>query len=202
MVIIVLLKVAFTCATPEAMFLRSRRRTRRADNIGWDHRAELTGHPTQVHPPALLFLAGNRLGRTLAGAGVGMGALAADRQPAAVTQPTIAAEIHQPLDVHGDLTPEVAFHHIVMIDDFANLQHLLIGQLGHAPGIGNSDFPHDFTGLFRPNAVDILQSNNYPLIRGYVDTGYACHGPFTPAIAGSIGNGRERSEARTQTITT
>src|SRR3974377_2272321 len=27
-VIIVLLKVAFTCATPEAMFLRSRRRTR------------------------------------------------------------------------------------------------------------------------------------------------------------------------------
>src|SRR6516225_9159536 len=28
MVIIVLLKVAFTCATPEAMFLRSRRRTR------------------------------------------------------------------------------------------------------------------------------------------------------------------------------
>src|SRR5258708_19640183 len=28
MVIIVLLKVAFTCATPEAIFLRSRRRTR------------------------------------------------------------------------------------------------------------------------------------------------------------------------------
>src|ERR1700738_3591641 len=28
MVIMVLLKVAFTCATPEAMFLRSRRRTR------------------------------------------------------------------------------------------------------------------------------------------------------------------------------
>src|SRR5262249_40041057 len=28
MVIIVLLKLAFTCATPEAMFLRSRRRTR------------------------------------------------------------------------------------------------------------------------------------------------------------------------------
>src|SRR5215510_9445549 len=30
MVIIVLLNVAFTCATPEAMFLRSRRRTRPA----------------------------------------------------------------------------------------------------------------------------------------------------------------------------
>src|SRR5688572_21222326 len=32
MVIIVLLKLAFTCATPEAMFLRSRRRTR-ADSL-------------------------------------------------------------------------------------------------------------------------------------------------------------------------
>src|SRR5262245_18591868 len=73
MVIIVLLKVAFTCATPEAMFLRSRRRTRvaslpildphaarrqtrRADNIGWDHPAELTGRPMQVHSRRYFFL--------------------------------------------------------------------------------------------------------------------------------------------------
>src|SRR5262249_25354508 len=47
----------------------------------------------------LLLLAGDRLGRTLAGAGIGVGALAADGQPTPMSQPTVAAEVHQPLDV-------------------------------------------------------------------------------------------------------
>src|SRR6266508_6166051 len=68
------------------------------------------------------LLAGDCLGRALAGAGVGVGALATYGKPAPMPQPSVAAEIHQPLDVHGDLTPQIAFHHVVTIDDFANLQ--------------------------------------------------------------------------------
>ena len=41
-------------------------------------------------------------------------------------QPTIAAEIHQPLDVHRDFAPQVTFDDIVAVDDFADLQYLLI----------------------------------------------------------------------------
>src|SRR5262245_24124384 len=121
MVIMVLLNVAFTCATPDAMFLRSRRRTRVASlpihnpfgrtclsrtNIPlagcachsrhcliFEGRAvRLAASPRTGN--ALLLLAGNRLGRALAGPGIGMRTLAAHRQAAAVPQSTVAAKIH------------------------------------------------------------------------------------------------------------
>src|ERR1700688_1187606 len=106
-VIIVLLNVAFTCATPEAMFLRSRRRTRVAslpilNPFADRHRPPV---PSSILFDALFLLAGDRLCRALAGACVGVGALTAHRQSAAVPQPSIAPKIHQALDVHGDLTP-------------------------------------------------------------------------------------------------
>src|ERR1700722_17939593 len=138
MVIMVLLKVAFTCATPDAMFLRSRRRTRVASLPILDPfaarrpigRAHLRSRFAQPTPglrqscsradrgqsrtgisgrkpdavglrigdfcilPRLLLLAGDRLGRTLAGAGIGMGALTAHRKATAMPQPSVAAEIH------------------------------------------------------------------------------------------------------------
>src|SRR5215470_15631662 len=131
MVIIVLLNVAFTCATPEAMFLRSRRRTRvaslpildplaarrcdrRANDWCSDHAADLAqGYGNS----RCALLTGDGFGRPLTGAGIGMGALAADRQSATVPQPAVAAEVHQPLDIHGDFAPQVPFDHIVAVDD-------------------------------------------------------------------------------------
>src|SRR5216684_4199489 len=83
-VIMVLLKDAFTCATPEAIFLRSRRRTRVASLPILDPLAARRGARQagdwSCWPGGFtsLLLAGNRLGRTLAGARIGMGALAAD----------------------------------------------------------------------------------------------------------------------------
>src|SRR5258708_7143338 len=55
MVIMVLLKVAFTCATPEAMFLRSRRRTRVAslpilDPFAARRRSSGTHHSSAARP--------------------------------------------------------------------------------------------------------------------------------------------------------
>src|SRR5450755_212301 len=104
MVIIVLLNVAFTCATPDAMFLRSRLRTRAAslpilDSFRgpaptWRSPSPGLGSTRDrfrcacrrqagsrgrdcLFPGKLLLLAGDRLGRALAGAGIGMGALTA-----------------------------------------------------------------------------------------------------------------------------
>src|SRR5579863_3705441 len=86
MVTVVLLNEAFTCATPEVMFLRSRFLTR-------------AGSLAMGSLSPLLLLAGDRLGGTLAGAGVGVGALAADRQAPAMAQAAVAGQVHQPLDV-------------------------------------------------------------------------------------------------------
>src|SRR5690348_16510178 len=63
----------------------------------------------------LLLLAGNRLRRTLTGAGVGVRALTANRKAAPMTQSPIAAQIHQALDVHRDLTPEIALDHVITV---------------------------------------------------------------------------------------
>src|SRR5690349_16757439 len=146
MVIIVLLNVAFTCATPEAMFLRSRRRTRVASlPILYPFAARPCGPATLES--GLLLLAGDRLRRPLAGAGVGMGPLAADRQTAAMAQPAIAAEIHQPLDVERDLAAQIALDHVVAVDHFADLQHLGVGELRHAPLVRDVDLGHDLPGL-------------------------------------------------------
>ena len=57
MVIMVLLKLAFTCATPEAMFLRSRRRTRVASlPIQDPFAAQLEAAATQLLCRAYFFL--------------------------------------------------------------------------------------------------------------------------------------------------
>src|ERR1700754_1969472 len=72
----------------------------------------------------LLLLAGDRLGRPLARTRIGVGALAAHWQAAAMTQAAIAAEIHQPLDVDAGLAAEIALDDVVAVDHFADLQHL------------------------------------------------------------------------------
>ena len=61
-------------------------------------------------------------------------------KPAAMTQPAVAAEIHQSLDVHGDFAPQIALDHIVAVDHFAQLKHFLIGQLGYPARIGYRTF--------------------------------------------------------------
>src|SRR5690242_4086049 len=95
MVTMVLLKVAATWATPTATFFFSFLRARGALPAGFFSSAILLGH---------FLLAGDRLGGTLAGAGIGVGALATDRQVLAVTQTAIATQVHQPLDVHRGVT--------------------------------------------------------------------------------------------------
>src|SRR5690606_38883276 len=64
----------------------------------------------------LLLLACDGLRRALAGAGVGVRALTANRQRTAVTQAAVAAEVHQALDVHRNFTTQVAFDLVVAVD--------------------------------------------------------------------------------------
>src|SRR5438046_10490269 len=81
MVIMVLLKLAFTCATPEAIFLRSRRRTRVASlPIHDPFAARLKPAVKTLLRSSLFLFACNRFGGSLAGSGSGMRALPATGQ--------------------------------------------------------------------------------------------------------------------------
>src|ERR1700704_638170 len=124
----------------------------------------------------LLLLAGDRLGRSLARARVGMGALTAHRQSAAMTQAAIAAEIHQTLDVHAGLATQVAFDQIVAVDHFADLQHFLIAQLRHAAIIGNLDLLQDVGRILLADAMDVLERDQDALIGRNIHAGNTGHG--------------------------
>ena len=74
------------------------------------------------------------------GARTGMGTLAAHRQAAAVPKPAIVAGIHEPLDVHGDITAEVALDHVVAIDHFTGREDLGVCQLVDPAAFGMLTF--------------------------------------------------------------
>src|SRR5277367_387105 len=177
-VIMVLLNEALTCATPEAMFFRSRRRTRVA-SLPIPEPFRTANRPRRLpshHLCLTLFLlASDRLGRPLAGACIGMGPLPANRQAATMTQPTVAAKIHQPLDVHGDFTSQIALDDVVAVDHLAQLQHFLIGQLRHPARFGYRHFFHDFLGFGGANAVDILEPDHHALIGRDIDASDTGH---------------------------
>src|SRR5205823_7348526 len=82
---------------------------------------------------------------SLAGAGVGVGALAADRQALAVAEAAVAAQVHQALDVERDLAAEVAFHLVALLERFADAVDLVFGEvlgpLGSVELRGRADLP-------------------------------------------------------------
>src|SRR6478735_8055235 len=75
------------------------------------------------------LLLGNR---ALAGARVGARPLAVHGQAAAVAHAAIAADFHQPLDVHRDLLAEIAFDAALLLDDAADLPYVVLGEVLHA----------------------------------------------------------------------
>src|SRR5262245_43525718 len=66
--------------------------------------------------------------RTLAGAGVGARALSPDGQVAPVPQTAVAADFHQPLDVHRDLLAEVALDAAHFLEHAADLADVVLGE--------------------------------------------------------------------------
>ena len=57
-----------------------------------------------------------------------MGSLSTDRHAPSVTKPSIATQIHKPLDVHGDFGPQITFHLVITINDLADGVDLLLGK--------------------------------------------------------------------------
>src|SRR3972149_7724206 len=152
MVTVVLLNVAWTCATPArsvrfSFFLKVLRLT---------FFSSLGSFFAIRSLPRLLH---RSLARALAGPGVGMGPLAADRKPAGMPKPPIAADIHQPLDVHRDLLAQISLDAAPGIDDLAALADLLLGQVLD-PDVGvDSGLSQDRVGAVTPDPVDVGEAD-------------------------------------------
>ncbi len=152
--------------------------------------AEAAGFRRMNHRPAddgLLLLARDRLGLALAGARIGVRALAADRQALAMAKPAIAGEIHQPLDVHRGGPAKITLNRVIGVDRLTNLKHFGVRQILHPAFGGDLQLARDFPGLGAPNAVDVGQRNLDALVGGDVDPGNTCHmNKFSQAPQGGV----------------
>src|SRR3954467_7929595 len=76
-----------------------------------------------------LLFSHRTLARALACAGVRLRPLAAHRQIPPMPQPAIAADFHQPLDVHRDLLAEITLDAPLLLDHPADLPDVVFGEI-------------------------------------------------------------------------
>src|SRR5579859_380806 len=118
--------------------------------------------------------------RTLAGACVGVRALAAHRQIPPVADPAIRLNFDQPPDIHLDLLAEIAFHAAFLLDSLAKMIHFFFGQVADLLGVIHPGLRRQLLGAFLPDAVDGRQSHPQPLLNRKINTCYACHKNVSP----------------------
>src|SRR6185436_8451967 len=110
------------------------------------------------------LLLGNRaLARTLARPGVGPGALPVYREIAAMPASAIAADLHQPLDVHRDFLAQVTLDATLFLDHPADLPHVVLGQILHADVRTDAGFLENLVRTDASDAVDVGQPDFDPL---------------------------------------
>src|SRR3954451_681134 len=122
-----------------------------------------------------LLLAGDRAARSLAGAGVGVGALAVHREATTMPDALVGADLDLAPDVLGDLAAEVTLDPVVAVDPVAKPRDLFVGQVAH-PGVrADAGLGQRLARAGPADAVDVGQRDLTPLLAGEVDAGEACH---------------------------
>ena len=92
-----------------------------------------------------------------------------------MTQPAIAGQIHQALDVHCDFAAQVTLYSVAGVDRFTDLKNFLIGKILH-PALGsNAQLGGDFGRLGGADAVNILERDHNALVGGDIDPRNTCH---------------------------
>jgi len=135
-----LLNELFTCATPAAMFFRSLR-------LG----ALLS---RAIYLP-LLLLASDCSRWAFARPRIGVCPLTAHRQITTMTQATVAALVHQTLNVHLGFTTQVTFNGICGVNMLTNSKNFRIAQLVHATGLVDVCARTDFLGRREANSSNV-----------------------------------------------
>ena len=100
-----------------------------------------------------------------------MGALTADRQALTVTQATVAADVHEALDVLALLTTEVALDHEVgLIDVLADGVNFLLGEVLDTGVRIDVRLRADLAGGGAADAVNVGQTDLDALLAREIDT--------------------------------
>src|SRR5204862_2959029 len=117
-----------------------------------------------------LLLRDRALARPLAGAGIGARPLTVHRQIAPMPRTAVAADFHQPLDVHRDLFPEVAFDAGLLFNHPADLPDIVLRQILEADVGTDAGVLEDPVRAMPPDAVDIREPDLDPTRAGKINT--------------------------------
>src|SRR5215510_8006177 len=120
--------------------------------------------------------------RTLAGPGVGVGPLAAHREVAPVAHPAIRADLHEALDVHGDVLAEIALDLALGVDDLGDAARLLVREVLHPHARVDPGLAEDAVAARDSDAVDVRERDLDPLLPREVDACDACHALPLPLL--------------------
>src|SRR5690606_27112627 len=96
-------------------------------------------------------------------AGVGPRALASHRQAPAMPGAPERADLDEPLDVERDLLAEVAFHPALLLDDAADLPHIVVGEVLHADVRAHARRVEDPARAMTPDSENVSEPNLDPL---------------------------------------
>src|SRR5438445_5078286 len=116
-----------------------------------------------------------RAPRALPRTRVGVGALSAHGQVAAVAHPAVGADLHQPLDVHGDLLAQVALHFAFLVDDLGDAAGFLLREVLDPDARIDARLAQDLVRSAHPDPVDVGQRDLHALRAGQVDACDTCH---------------------------
>src|SRR6185369_7024109 len=124
----------------------------------------------------LLLARDGLLAWSLAGPGIRVRPLPADRKVPAVPHAAVATDVHQSLDVHRRVLPQIALDLDVVRDDLADPDDLLLGEVLD-PRVGpDVGLLEDVIGLRPPDPVDVGQPDLDALVERKIHARDACHG--------------------------
>ena len=96
-----------------------------------------------------------------------------------MAQATIAADLHQSLDVLRSFATQVTLDRVVCIDVVTQLDDLFLGEIAHARVGINAGLLADLLCAGQTDTVDVSQTNLHALVARKVDTEYTsqCRSP-------------------------
>jgi hypothetical protein len=90
-------------------------------------------------------------------------------------KPSIAADVHEPLDIHGNFLAEITFDSTFLVDHLADLADLLLVQILHPNFEPNTGFFQDELGAYVTDPIDMGESDVDALATRQIDTCNSCH---------------------------
>jgi hypothetical protein len=121
-----------------------------------------------------------------------VGPLAIDRQTAAVTEASIAAKIHQTLDVELNLTAEVALHLVVGVENVADELDLGIRELLDALVFRDIRLFANLASEGAADSVEVRKGVGELLSAGKIDTSDTSHRRAPSCLDAAYGAGFRR----------